>query len=90
MDEFDAAGCSTETWTSPSSTSPMSPGQEAASFSFDSIEAIFGADGASSSQKQSTGRELEAYNNDELYNEFFSDQGWLLEEDQGEARGSSF
>jgi hypothetical protein len=94
VDEFDAAACSTETWTSPSSTSPMSPGQEAAaSFSFDSIEAIFGADGGAPSRKQSgmsllpAVGELEAYNNDELYNEFFSDQGWLLE-DQGEASSS--
>lgn len=80
-DDDDAA---TETWlsteTSPTSTSPMSPGE--GQFSFNSIEVLFDPDASAELPKPAAA----VGDFDELYTELFSGQGWLL--DQGEASSS--
>lgn len=80
-DDDDAA---TETWlsteTSPTSTSPMSPGE--GQFSFNSIEVLFDPDASAELPRPAAA----VGDFDELYTELFSGQGWLL--DQGEASSS--
>jgi hypothetical protein len=81
-DDDDAA---TETWlsteTSPTSTSPMSPGE--GQFSFNSIDVLFDP---ASAELPKPAAVVGDFDDDELYTELFSSQGWLL--DQGEASSS--